>query len=123
MCERAKEIQDSHIFKEGDCFYHPKEGVLEVLKIRNERITATPEREVNCPISECTWLPTVEQIKEMVISRNLFNVEHEEKVIDPENFYKTPEEKWLTAYIVEQYEGKFWFAPESEWKDKKEKGS
>jgi len=38
-------------------------------------------------------LPTVEQIKEIVISKNLFNVEHEEKIIDPKIFYKTPEEK------------------------------
>jgi len=131
MCERAKEDEDisevsDRYFEKGDFFFHPVMGVdiVEINLGNGFMYCSHPElKTTRIPIDKCTWLPTVEQIKEMARSENLFNVEQEEKVIDPKNFYKTPEEKWLALYIFWRYKGKFWFAPESEWKDKKEKGS
>ncbi|MBA7702655.1 hypothetical protein ES703_111424 [subsurface metagenome] len=126
MCEKAKEIQESHIFKEGDCIFHPREGVLEVLKIRNDRITATPEREVNCPISECTWLPTEEEIKEIIRS---YIVNLAEDILDifldddkmvygykwrPKIFFRTCEEQWL-AYYMSEIHNKRWLFKKQEW--------
>lgn len=125
MCEKAKEIQESHIFREGDCFYHPKEGVLEVLKIRNERITATPEREVNCPISECTWLPTEEELRNIAEiisltpeSLGTFLEDTSGTYIyrpKPGIYFRMPEDQWLAYYMIEGYE-KMWSIQDQKWK-------
>jgi len=101
MCERAKEDEDiseilDRYFEKCDFFFHPVIGVdiVEINLGTGEIYCSHPElKTTKIPTAECTWLPTVEQIKEIVISKNLFNVEHEEKVIDPKIFYKTPEEK------------------------------
>ena len=127
MCERAKEDEGiseilDRYFEEGDFFFHPVIGiaVVEINLDTGEMFCSDSElKTTKIPIDKCTWLPTVEQIKEMARSNNLFDVETYEKVIDPKNFYKTEEEKWLAEYIFWRYKGKFWFAPESEWKDKK----
>lgn len=125
MCERAKEDEDvfeisERYFEEGDFFFHPDVGidVVEINLGTGFIFCSHPQlKTAKIPVSECTWLPTVEQIKEMVMSRNLFNVEAFERVIDPKKFYKTEEEKWLAEYIHERY-GKVWFAPESEYRNK-----
>lgn len=125
MCNKAKEIQESHIFKEGDCFYHPREGVLEASKIRHDRIVATPEREVNCPISECTWLPTEEDLRKIAEIINLTSESLEIFLEDtsgtfiygpsPRIYFRRPEDQWLAYYMIERYE-KMWSIQDQEWK-------
>ena len=126
MCERAKEDEGiseilDRYFEKGDFFFHPVIGIAAVEKNlgTGEMFCSDPElKTTKIPIDKCTWLPTVEQIKEMARSNNLLDVETYEKVIDPKNFQKTEEETWLAEYIHERH-GKIWFPPESEWKDKK----
>jgi len=125
MCEKTKEIQESHIFREGDCFYHQREGVEEIAIIRNDRIISTPDRSVNCPTPECTWLPTEEELEKMADEISLTPEDLRIFLEDntgtfiyrptPGTRFRRSEERWLTYYMIERY-GKVWSIQDQEWK-------
>lgn len=124
MCKRAKEDEDiaefsGRYFEEGDFFHNSTIGVAVVEKLGAGYFYCShPElKTAKIPTEECTWLPTVEQIKEMIRSNSLFDGELEEERVDSKKFFKTQEEKWLAEFMLERY-GKIWMAPEAEWKEK-----
>jgi hypothetical protein len=124
MCEKAKEIQANHWLTKGDCFYYPEVGVHEVLQIHDDRITATTEREVECLINDCTWLPSKEELQKMAEDINLASdglemfLEDNTRVYGyparPRIYFKTPETQWLAYFMVERY-GKIWERVNEEW--------
>jgi len=120
MCEKAKEIQaKKYRLSEGDCFYHPEVGVHEVLQINGDRISATTEREIECLIDECTWLPSKEELEKIRHDDMLYlDSDGLKKFLEdntgsfryfprPEIYFKTPESQWLAYYMFERY-SKIW---------------
>ena len=126
MCEKAEEIQAEHrwMFKEGDCFYHPEVGVQEILRIRDDVIVSTTEREADCLLSKCTWLPSKEDIEEMGEGINLNSdglkmfLEDNKGVCGyrrpPKSLFRTPEGQWLAHFMFERY-GKIWDTIKKDW--------
>ncbi len=125
MCEKASEIQEDHYIVEGDCVFNEKEGVFEAARIRNEIITSTPDRAVNCSIYDCKWLPALEDLVELAEVINLTPESLEIFLTDttgtfiyrptPGVWFRMPEEQWLAYYMIERYQ-KIWIISEEQWK-------
>lgn len=123
MCEKALEIQNNHHITVGDCVYNEREGVIEAKIIRGGIIISTPDRAINCPISDCTWLPTQEDLIKMAKEINLTPASLQIFLTDssgtstyrpsPDAYFRMPEEQWLAYYMFERNEK--WLTRDEEW--------
>lgn len=123
MCLRTKEDPDisiisDHYFKEEDFFFHTDIGIDIVernLDTGHIYCSSTEWKTYRIPTIECTWLPTVNQIKDLVRHYNLFSVDDEEENIEsnPRLLLRTTEERWLHRYIIERY-NKIWLPPKKD---------
>ena len=121
MCKEAKEIQEDYSFAEGDCFYHPDYGVGEILRTRDDKITNTPDEAVDLSFSDCTWLPTVKELKEMVPNLTEQTLQEFLNTGDvhkkPVLFFRKEEEQWLAYIMFDLYE-KIWSLDKNTWIDR-----
>lgn len=121
MCKLAEKLQAEHDLQKGDCFFHSKYGVLEIVIIKNSIITATSEREVHCPLDKCIWIPSENQLTEMVGASSLdefIDNNDKEKMGGPDSLkraLRTKVEKLLALYMFVEFD-QLWIPPEQDWK-------
>jgi len=132
MCEKAKDILDSnHYFEKHEFFFHPYIGISIVDKnLGNGYLYCTEKNSYlsNAKIksSECIWLPSVNNLKDLGNDLNLTeeclnNFLNDDKGYGylkgkkPSEIFNLPEEKWLAYYMLERH-NMIWSQKEKEWK-------
>jgi len=119
MSIKAKELQDFHVFDEGDYFYFPKIGINVVKSMQGEYLLSDDIHKYL--MEDCCWLPNKKQLKEK-ISEFISDVEslyrqfcHNRtrtwKYPPPIRYFRTDEQRLLALFMAERFK-KFWIKEE-----------
>lgn len=100
LCKQFSEIK-SHYFNEEDFFFHIDFGINKVERGQSNGVFYSyVDLSIPIPVRDSTWLPTVEQIKELFRSHTLEHlIDNFPNFVDKEPIRASSlEELWLIYY-------------------------